>query len=359
MKKALSILLLAVLISCSRSENYNVIKLHDISKNEDCQIIPLDSIVASTEVIELDNSEKAPIIGVISSLYESEWSFYVVSDSKFVYEYDKTGKYIRQIGTQGRGPGEYLSVEGISANSKDSSVNLFDFPSQRLLKYDREGNYLSFFEPKFKDPLLYLSSFYPYKDSLLFYTANNSSRTDLFLFSNLGGDMDVISKKERSMLPGEIILGNINIFGDNQNPYIYNYFNDTIFTLKNKKLIPTLLARIGNLRIDYDNLFIEKMGNSGNSIFQMGNIIKGGDYVLFFYNISAILERTRTPFLSLYNVTTNSYTQNVQIKDNTESLLTIGSRDKMFHGLSAKDMLVIKSLPDSDENPIIIKFRVK
>ena len=359
MKKLLLVFSILTLASCSRNENLKVVTLHDLSKNAERITIPLDSIVTSTEVIELDNSEKAPIIGVISDLYESYQSYYIVSDEKNVYEYDKTGKFIRQIGTQGRGPGEYLFVKKIFVNEKDSSVNLFDFPSQKLLKYDREGNFLSSFKPDFKDTLLYLKSFFPYRDSLLFYTSNNSSRMDLFLFNDSVGGMDVISKKERNVLPGELILSNVYIFGDKQNPFIYNYFHDTIFILKNKKLVPTILARMGSMRTDYEDLFLEKWGNSAKSEFGMRNIIQGGDLILFFYTISINKERVSTRFLSLYNVASGNYTQNVRIKDTKDSLLTIGSRDLVFQGSSTKDILVIKGQPESDKNPVIIKFRMK
>jgi len=351
--------ILIIMASCSRNGNYSEINLHDISINEDCQTILLDSIVAGTEVIKLDNSEKAPIIGVISSLYESDRSFYIISDSKFVYEYDKAGRFIRQIGTQGRGPGEYLSVEGMSVNYKDSSVNLFDFPSQKFVKYDQDGNYIISFKPQFEDTLLYLQSFYPYKDSLLFYTSNNSSRMDLFLLNQSADVMETISRRNRSMLPEELIIHNVFIFGDKQNPYIYNYFNDTIFILKNKKLVPVILARIGKLRTDYDELFMEKWGNSGKKEFNMRNIVQGGDLIFFFYSISIKVERSRFPFLSLYNVASNSYTQNVKIKDNKDSLLTIGSQDKMFQGYSSKDILVVKGQPENEKNPVILKFRMK
>jgi len=359
MEKAVSIILIVLLASCSKKESLKVINLHDISRNEECQTIPLDSIVACTEVIELDNSGESPIIGVISNLYESDRSYYIVSDGKSVYEYDKTGKFIRNIGTQGRGPGEYLSIKGISVNYKDSSVNLFDFVSQKLLKYNQGGNYLSSFIPQFEDTLLYLKSFSPYKDSLLFYTSNNSARVDLFLVNQSADVIETISRKNRSMLPGEMILGNVFIFGDKRNPFIYNYFNDTIFILKNKKLTPTMLTRLGRLRVDYDMLFIEKMAKSGERILQMKNIVQGGNFILFFYSISNHTEGVRTPFLSLYNVVSGSYNQNVTIKDNKDTLLSIGSRDIMFHGLSPKDILVVKGHSGSDKNPLIIKFRMK
>ncbi len=351
--------ILLISLSCSRSGNLKEINLHDISKNEDCKTIPLDSIVVEKEIIELDNSEKAPIIGVINSLYESDRSFYIISDSKFVYEYDKAGRFIRQIGTQGRGPGEYLSVEEISVNYKDSCVNLFDFPSQKFLKYDHDGNYITSFKPLFEDTLLYLQSFYPYKDSLLFYTSNNSSRMDLFLLNQSADFMETISRKNRNMLPEELIIDNIFIFGDKQNPYIYNYFNDTIFNLKNKKLVPAMLARIGKQRADYDELFMEKWGNSSKKELQMRNIVQGGDLIFFFYSISINVEKSRLPFLSLYNVASNSYTQNVRIKDDKDSLLNIGSQDKMFQGYSTKDILVVKGQPENDKNPVILKFRMK
>jgi len=359
MKKLLLVFSILILASCSSKQNLKVITLHDLSKKADCITIPLDSIVCSTEVIVLDNSENAPIIGNISDLYESYQSYYIVSDETNVYEYDKTGKFIRQIGTQGRGPGEFLFVKKIFVNEKDSSVNLFDFPSQKLLKYDREGNFLSSFKPDFKDTLLYLKSFFPYRDSLLFYTSNNSAGMDLFLYNYSLDNLVILSKIDRQMQPGELIIGNVFIFGDRQNPFIYNYFNDTIFILKNKKLAPTILAPLGNMRTDYDDIFIEKYGNSEKSEFVMRNIIQGGDLILFFYTISINKERAQSKFLSLYNVASGNYTQNVRIKDTKDSLLTIGSRDLVFQGSSAEDILVIKGQPESDKNPVIIKFRMK
>lgn len=359
MKKLLLVFSILILASCSSKQNLKEITLHDLSKKADCITIPLDSIVNSTEVIELDNSEKAPIIGNISDLCESYNSYYIVSNETNVYEYDKTGKFIHQIGTQGRGPGEFLFVEKIFVNEKDSSVNLFDFPSQKLLKYDRDGIFLSSFKPDFKDTLLYLKSFFPYRDSLLFYTSNNSSGMDLFLYNYSLDNLVTLSNIDRQMQPGELIIRNVFIFGDRQNPFIYNYFNDTIFILKNKKLVPTILAPLGNLRTDYDDLFFEKWGNSDKSEFGMRNIIQGGDLILFFYTISINKERVSTRFLSLYNVASGNYTQNVRIKDTKDSLLTIGSRDLVFQGSSTKDILVIKGQPESDKNPVIIKFRMK
>ncbi|MCK9628301.1 MAG: 6-bladed beta-propeller [Bacteroidales bacterium] len=350
--------ILLISLSCSRGGNLKEFNLHDISKNEDCKTIPLDSIVAGTEVIELDNSEDAPIIGAITGLYESDSSFFIVSDKKSIYEYNKKGKYIRQLASQGRGPGEYLSVGGVSVNNDDRSIAVFDFPSQRILKYDKDGNHISSFKPKFEDTLLYLKSFFPYKDGLLFYSSNNSARVDMFLFNQEDEIMEPVSRKDRNMLPEELILGNLFIFGDKQGPYIYNYFNDTVFVVKNKKLIPAWLTRSGNLRIGYDELFMDRLGNLGRSVLNMRNVIQGGNIVFFMYSLSDNIERKRIPFLSLYNIQTNSYTQNVEIRDKKDSLLTIGRRDLMFQGNTIKDIIVIKGLPGSDKNQVIIKFKM-
>ncbi|OFY45139.1 MAG: hypothetical protein A2X18_14515 [Bacteroidetes bacterium GWF2_40_14] len=359
MKKLLLVFSILILASCSRNENLKVITLHDLSKKADCITIPLDSIVSSTEVIELDNSEKAPIIGVISDLYESYQSYYIVSDEKNVYEYEKTGKFVRQIGTQGRGPGEFLFVKKIFVNEKDSSVNLFDFPSQKLLKYDREGNFLSSFKPDFKDTLLYLKSFFPYRDSLLFYTSNNSSGMDLFLYNYSLDNPVLLSKIDREMQPGELIIGNVFIFGDRQNPYIYNYFNDTLFRLRNKKLNPEFLIQTNKMTLNFEELSMENMqALEGNKLY-MRNIVQGGDFIFFFYQVNNAQEKVRNSFLSLYNIESGSYNQNVKIKDKKDSLLTLGSRDLVFQGSSTKDILVIKGQTESDKNPLIIKFRMK
>ena len=182
---------------------------------------------------------------------------------------------------------------------------------------------------------------------------------DLFLYNYSLDNPVLLSKIDREMQPGELIIGNVFIFGDRQNPYIYNYFNDTLFRLRNKKLNPEFLIQTNKMTLNFEELSMENMqALEGNKLY-MRNIVQGGDFIFFFYQVNNAQEKVRNSFLSLYNIESGSYNQNVKIKDKKDSLLTLGSRDLVFQGSSTKDILVIKGQTESDKNPLIIKFRMK
>ncbi|MEF9987391.1 MAG: 6-bladed beta-propeller [Bacteroidales bacterium] len=331
----------------------------DFPKKDVTQSIPIDSIVEKTSMIQLDTSSSAPIIGGITLLYESENAYFVVSDGVVVYEYDKAGKFVRQIGATGRGPGEYLSVGGIYSNKKDSSVIVFDFPGQTVLKYDNQGRFINSCKPQLSDSLLYLTSFFPNQDTLIFYASNNSSGMDLLQYNEMDGTMSAISTKDRSMLPEEAIMCKIFSFGDRVNPFIYNYFNDTVYVLKNKKLTPSFLMQLGDYRFGYEELTIDKLMALQKSKINLQWIVCGGNYLFISYSISQMEGKKGKQFLALYNTQTKEYMQNIEITNVANEYSAIVPGKKLFQGFLPNELLSVKNVSDTDNRSILIKYKMK
>ncbi|MDR1339680.1 MAG: 6-bladed beta-propeller [Prevotellaceae bacterium] len=59
-----------------------------------------------------------------------------------LFEFDKNGKYIRQISSLGQGPGEYIVLEEFCINKKKREIYLLDL-HKKILAYDIDtGKYL-------------------------------------------------------------------------------------------------------------------------------------------------------------------------------------------------------------------------
>lgn len=358
-KTVLFIVVLFIAASCNEQKQMSGFQVFDFSKKDVAESIPIDSIVKNTTIIQLDTSSMAPIVGEVTSLYESGDAYYIVSGGSEVYEYDKTGKFIRQIGASGRGSGEYLSVSGIYFNQRDSSLVLFDFPAQTILKYDNRGNVVNTCKPALSDSLLYLTSFFLNEGALIFYSSNNSSGMDLLQYNELDGTMSTLSAKDRTMLPGEAIMGKIFSFGDRENPFVYNYFNDTVYVVKNRQLIPSFLMQLGDYRFVYEELTMEKLMALQGCRVTFKWMACGGDYLFMSYRVSGLEGGKGKSFLALYNIRTKEYIQNVEVTGVANEYGAIVPEKKLFHGFLSDELLLVKNGSETDDRTILVKYRMK
>lgn len=353
MNKTLIAAVILMLASCADKndmEGFQVFKGRDEAK-----IVSMDSVIEKTSVVLLDTSSKAPLLGEISFLYEAKDSYYIISGDTAVYEYDKTGKYIRKIGAEGRGPGEYLSARGLYLND---ALFVFDFPSQKTIKYDKVGNYIQSDKLEFDGPNLYMKSFFVNQGEMIFYALNNSSSMSLFEYEN--GMLSPLSQGNRTMLPGEPFVGGVVSFGDSERPYIYNEnFNDTVYVVENHKLVPSYLMKLGNYRYDYKELSIEQLISSTKQKVQTVWISAAGNFLFISYYVSNLDSKNDGYFLGLYNFTTKEYFQNVEFTNPSSEHTTIRFNKKLYQGYNPNEMLSVRILPDSEDAYVLVKYKVK
>jgi hypothetical protein len=143
-------------ISYSTKINGSDVVICPINKVTDTVQIKLSSLIESCEIVKLQTIPEA--------FFDRGWHT-EISDKYIAIKsygsmpaklFDKNGKFLRNIGAIGRGPGEYMTLNGLQFNQKGDMLFLLPFGTARkILVYDVSGNRLKdiplvFTQRKFK-----------------------------------------------------------------------------------------------------------------------------------------------------------------------------------------------------------------
>ena len=364
---ALAVLISLGCVSCGKSGNarLSIVALHDLSKVSNNSVLDLNAIVDRVEEIKLDTRSFAPTVGVITYFEETEKFFYIVSDNKDIYQYDKKGNFIRKIGSQGRSTSSYSTLSGIGINRDGSLINVYDSKTNKLLRYSETNQLRSTDYPKFADTTLKVSSFVSYKDDdLIFYTSNNSLTMDLVRYTPSTKKMAVLSRHEREREWGEGYAGRVYSFGDRNNPMLYNYFNDTVYVLRDDRLIPHFLIETGRMKYEIDNYIFDANRNprkevSGSKI-NITRIVKGERFVFINYRISGMMNSFPPELLAIYDSGNGHVIQHVLLEDKETEYRSISGESTLFQGREHNSIIKIRyPYLTVNLNPVLIKYYLK
>lgn len=146
-----AIKLFLVLILCSGCSNTKHTDLSDdIAKEdvvyainvEDClnnvKTMKLSEIADTIEFIELKTLPSI-ILFVADMKMSSDYIF--INSKGILYQFSKDGKFIRQVGSRGQGPGEYLTVGNFFIDEKKKEIGIISMPKLHLYSFD--GRFLN------------------------------------------------------------------------------------------------------------------------------------------------------------------------------------------------------------------------
>lgn len=208
-----------------------------------------------------------------------------VSDRERVYQFDKNGRFVREIGKVGRGPGEHTGRVRFAINPYRGQLLIYSFPTKLINVYQAlTGEFLYSFNFDY-----YVSDFsFNQNDQLVIFT-DEGSIDDLNFSVNEAYLIDYDKKvvvdsifnplrtEKRSQITGHVILY------QNQNNAFYSFnYNDTLFVL-DKNFIRRPIAAFNlenkishlNLKLDYgisaiqfpDFLYLENVIENSNFFF--------------------------------------------------------------------------------------------
>ncbi len=125
----------------------------------------LSDILEYTECIELENTPEAAFSTIDCIVCQDDRYFiFDKYGSNKLLMFDDRGRFVRQIGRPGHGPGEYVRLESFSI--RNDTVFALDANGQKILVYDIDGQHLRdirIADLDFPDALAWLS------DGFLFY----------------------------------------------------------------------------------------------------------------------------------------------------------------------------------------------
>jgi hypothetical protein len=100
----------------------------------------LSEIGDEVRKIALETSDDCLIGGIQQVLHGGDRIFVLDHAGPRIHVFDADGKFLRQVGNNGRGPGEYLYVSCITADTEYK--HLYVASGSKIIRYDFEGNFI-------------------------------------------------------------------------------------------------------------------------------------------------------------------------------------------------------------------------
>jgi len=221
--------------------------------------IPLSTLGSKLEYIPLDTDPEC-LIETISNVSVTD-SFIFVSDFDRLLLFDINGNYISQIGSTGRGPGQYPNVGNFIVDNNQGEIYILS--SRIVLVYDFEGQYKRDFKTDFPSRQFIMDE----NGNLILHPFNMPQPTDDPVYSwyfvdNTG---TVITKLPNTLkrVNGGVIVPTSPLYMYDSTPHFMEFGVDTLYNYDNNEKIPYAIFYFGDLKFPPDPTIAEVQGISG------------------------------------------------------------------------------------------------
>lgn len=266
-KLIITLFLLFVQISCSnniKQKNEHTIAVESLQEDT-CRTIDLEQMIDNTEKIYLDDKcnlssisdslsyivlgskndqGKEAFVGRVLQTFVGE-KYIILNCVMSVLLFDKSGKFIREIGRKGQGPGEYSVASFVDVNENSDRIYINN-SGHKLQVYNFNGDFLQ-------------ST--PFKDGNFFAVLDNNEYS--LSYDNTQGDTPYHLIIQNEKADTIVSFVNNNQFERRKESYyvmsktnqrFYRYkgdvyyrenYNDTIFKIENNELKPRYYLKLG------------------------------------------------------------------------------------------------------------------
>jgi hypothetical protein len=221
------------------------------------QKLYLSEFTDSIWYVPLESRHDNPLNWNSGVIFDSSGEFIFDSNGRECFLYDKYGRFVREIGKQGRGPGEFMGISSISVIG--DKIYIHDFYTDDLIEYNIDGTFLKRYKSGYTADENYRLE---YGDAILL--------NDSMIFGNIENRLG--SEEYKALIIDK--QGHIKYFYKNYiifplapdvksvkvpgRPIIYKFgggvffkelLNDTLFRLNNRyRLIPEYIFDFGKYK---------------------------------------------------------------------------------------------------------------
>lgn len=119
----------------------DVLEIPVRSKMDCNDVIPVKEDVERIDYISLETNDSCLISNVLSLQVTREYIFVYNGKTDQIFQFDRTGKFIRQVGRHGNGPGEFDVVLNLCVDELKQEVYIFQYSAPPLV-YSFTGEFL-------------------------------------------------------------------------------------------------------------------------------------------------------------------------------------------------------------------------
>ena len=254
-------------VSCSRQgdeQTMHCINFPEAIKN--VSEIMLSEYVSSIKYTPIETHDSA-LLGNIDHFFTTNDSLMFITSPELqrcIHIFTRDGKYIKDIGAKGNGPGEYRATKSMTVIPKKNALFVEGGPKAVIYSLN-DGKYISerwvtdFFDNskdtiirfKGRETMVYnmMAGNIVYHNNHVYATAGDCLELDLyFIKMDMNFSLDTIIPMRKSTLS----IGSTNIVGCYSYLYddkisVVHGLQDTIYTWENESLIPRILINFGDI----------------------------------------------------------------------------------------------------------------
>lgn len=281
----------------------------------------LSEIADDIEYVKLEKTTESLVGGGIPFWYITKEYVFVYSSNRLL-QFDRKGNYIKQIGKYGRGPGEFLSMRGLALNDSNNTLYVISNFANKVIKYDIDtGEFLGDFpiNNTLGSGMLPMSFLIIAKDTFLALSHPMTQFTsDYVIFEIFNDNGNVLAQKKSSLFSIQnddenverIKNGFTQVWFFNGHFRLFEELNDTIYNIKNNHLEPVYIFNLNGYKGPFD-LMTTNYVRSKINYMRLFGFWETSNFLLFrfYYNgnsYSAQYDKTRKEFHQLINTKDNS-----------------------------------------------------
>lgn len=289
------IVLIFFMVSCKNSidkknENLKISIPQLININEgftNRKELPLSEIASDIEYVKLEFTKKSSINQLKVIFITDKYIFINSNGLPYVMQFNRDGKFIRQVGTLGRGPGEYSYCRTFTVDEKNELVLIFDNWTYKIVCYNFDGEFKKVIETH-NDLIRNLTV--ANNGEIICQSAPIRIQPTYFMLLSLNEKGDTIFSKKSwyfKNFKGNYFGGPDNMFIRNDSIFVREYFNDTIYLYNNKSLEPYYILQWDKYKdpaiFSFQNLGIKRILDNNSKVFQLEVIQASSQYLYLYY----------------------------------------------------------------------------
>jgi hypothetical protein len=300
----------------------------DVDKLTHQETVYTSSFFKNVRTVILEDHDDA-LIGEIQYIqvfddYILIFDFFI---AKKLFVFDKNGKFLRQIGKTGRGPGEYIQIIDFCIDPERREIYLLDTGTRKALKYNLDtGEYISSIDLPKNDVSPYLIAFAYDKLYLKINYYGQKEENDNLLMEfdpETGKYTDCISSKKWNLDWDGSVYPSFSFFSSKQPPLRYaELFMNTVFAIEKDSIYPyfTINTKDWTKKIKYEEY--DKGVTRG---YYIHNYFEYKDYIHLRYQYDYKLKK--------YTVVYNKKTDEAKIYDYSQNdlVLSKGRREPYYY----------------------------
>ncbi len=255
------ILIVSCLFGCGSNKTADKMKqVCFITENE--EEISFDDLVKSRKRIILEQQQDS-YLSEIQNVILYDDKFYVLDGrKKAVLVFDRNGKYIRQIGRTGRGPGELLLPRDFAIDKNSGTIEILDSQQNKVIKYTATGDFVAekLLDGRYTAFYKLNNGSYLYEreiSSVVRYSHGNYTIIDpddkyLLLYESQDGIKKFFQISDQRMLDGTLRF-NRNCFSTFNNGVLFwQFFDNSFYYIENDELVSEFIIDFKGRNIPAD-----------------------------------------------------------------------------------------------------------